>query len=125
MLIGTLIYSVVIGFFNDYTNVIDTKSYSITFALAIVLQFLTFLTLLVKKQVVNKSNRFSGKKSKIMLVIGVWAVSFISKFVFLWVISLIFGQSVQINGFLNILIIVLTMLVVQKLVEYIDKKLSS
>ncbi len=64
MLIGTLIYSVVIGFFNDYTNIISTRSYSITFALAIVLQLLTFLAIYIKGLVVKYLKNITAKKPK-------------------------------------------------------------
>jgi F0F1-type ATP synthase membrane subunit a len=124
MLIGTLIYSVVIGFFNDYTNVIDTKSYSITFSLALVLQFLTLITIFIKNKVVNYSKNHTGNKAKAILVLGVWVISFFSKFIFLWVIGIIFGDSVEIEGFVNIFLIVLVMLAIQKIVEFIDKSLG-
>jgi hypothetical protein len=124
VLLGTLIYSVVLGFFNDYTNIIEIKSYSITFLLAFVLQILTLATLWVKNQVVKNSKTFQGKQQKMFLVFGVWAVSFFSKFIFLWVIGLVFGNTVNIDGFFNILIIVLTMLLVQKTISAVDRKLS-
>lgn len=124
MLIGTLIYSVVIGFFNDYTNIISTRSYSITFALAIVLQLLTFLAIYIKGLVVKYSKKHYGKKAKAILILGVWAISFFSKFVFLWVISLLFRESVEISGFVNIFVIVIVMIAIQKIIETIDKKLA-
>jgi len=64
MLIGTLIYSVVIGFFNDYTNIISTRSYSITFALAMVLQLLTFLAIYINSLVVKYLKNITAKKPK-------------------------------------------------------------
>lgn len=64
MLIGTLIYSVVIGFLNDYTSIISTRSYSITFALAIVLQLLTFLAIYIKSLVVKYLKNITAKKPK-------------------------------------------------------------
>lgn len=124
MLTGTLLYSVVIGFFNDYTNILHTRSYSITFALAIVLQLLTFATFYVKGIMVKRSRKFSGARAKFALVFGVWLVLFFSKFVFLWAIGIIFKDSVDLTGFINILVVVLTMTLAQKLLDYIDAKLA-
>lgn len=118
MLVGTLLYSVIIGFFNDYTEVLNTRSYSITFALAVVLQILTFLTLELKKKVVTHA------PNKVTLVFGVWGIMFVSKFVFLWAIGVIFQDSVQLEGFVNILIVVATMLIAQKTLDTIDAKLA-
>ena len=50
---GTLIYAVVLGFFNDYTDIVVTTSYSSTFLLAVVMQVLTYLTLLLKSKVMS------------------------------------------------------------------------
>ncbi len=125
MLIGTLLYSVVIGFYNDYTTILHTRSYSVTFALALVLQLLTFATLWVKKAIVRRSKRITGKKGTLVLLFGVWLVMFLSKFVFLWVIGIVFKDSVQLEGFVNILVVVATMLLVQKIIDYIDTRLGS
>jgi len=125
MLIGTLLYSVVIGFYNDYTTILHTRSYSVTFALALALQLLTFATLWVKKAIVRRSKRITGKKGTLVLLFGVWLVMFLSKFVFLWVIGIVFKESVQLEGFVNILVVVATMLLVQKIIDYIDTRLGS
>jgi hypothetical protein len=125
MLLGTLLYTVVIGVFNDYTDILHTRSYSITFSLAIVLQSLTFATLYIKKLMVKRSKKFSGARAKFALVFGVWIVLFLSKFVFLWAIGAIFKESVELTGFVNIFIVVLTMTLAQKLLEYIDTKLEN
>lgn len=124
MLEGVLLYSVVIGFFNDYTGILHTRSYSITFALAIVLQLLTFATFYIKGLMVKRSRKFSGARAKFALVFGVWVVLFFSKFVFLWAIGVIFKDSVELTGFVNIFIVVLTMTLAQRLLDYIDTKLA-
>jgi hypothetical protein len=124
MLIGTLLYSVVIGFYNDYTTILHTRSYSVTFALALVLQLLTFATLWFKKAIVSRSKLITGKMGTAVLIFGVWLVMFLSKFVFLWVIGIVFKESVQLEGFVNILIVVATMLLVQKIIDYIDTRIG-
>ena len=44
MVLGILLHSVVLGFFNDDTDILHTRSYSVTFSVAIVMQLLTYLT---------------------------------------------------------------------------------
>jgi MFS family permease len=125
MLLGTLLYSVVIGFFNDYTDILNTRSYSITFALALLLQILTFFTFELKRFIIKKAKKLKGKKGKAVLVFGVWGTLFISKFVFLWAIGVVFGNAVYISGFMNIFYVVLVMTIAQKILIYIDQKLGS
>ncbi len=119
MLIGVLLYSVVLGFFNDYTDIIHTSSYSVTFMLAFVMQILTYITFIVKDRVVSK---FSGNKG--LLIFSVWLVIFLSKFVFLWAIELVFSKDVEISGFFGILVVIASFTIIQKLIDLLLKKLS-
>lgn len=124
MFVGTLIYAAVLGFFNDYTDILSTSSYSVTFALAFVMQILTFLTFRLKDVVAGWFKARPGKAAKVGLVFGVWFVMFSSKFVFLAVIELIFNQDVVVNGFVGLLVVIISMTVVQKLADLIYKKLA-
>ena len=124
MVLGTLIYAVVLGFFNDYTSILNTKSYSTTFLVAVVMQILTYSTLFLKKGVTDKFRNKSGKWNKIALVISVWLVLFLSKFVFLAAIDFIFGSYVEISGFVGLIAIILTMTVAKELIDYIFGKLA-
>jgi len=125
MLIGVLLYSVVIGFFNDYTDILHTGSYSVTFAVAIVMQVLTYLTFALKDFVVRWLRRRGGRHHKIGIAFSVWAIMFLSKFVFLAAISVVFQGSVEISGFVGLLLVIVCMTVAQRLVELIDRKLGT
>lgn len=115
--VGILLYSVVLGFFNDYTNILHTSSYSMTFALAIVMQVLTFATFQVKDIAHTWFKQKDGSWYQFGLIFTVWLILFLSKFVFLWVISLVFRQEVQISGFVGLLLIVATLTALQQLFE--------
>ncbi len=124
MIVGILLYSVVLGFFNDYTNFLHTGTYSITFSLAIVMQILTYLTYMVKDRVVDWFNGHENPINKVWLVFCVWLVIFLSKFVFLWVIDFVFRGTVEISGFIGLLIMVVILTIAQKLLELIYIKLG-
>lgn len=124
MVLGTLVYTVVLGFFNDYTSILNTKSYSTTFLVAVVMQVLTYLTLLLKKQVAANFQEKSGAWSKAGMVMSVWLILFFSKFVFLAAIDFIFGQSVEISGFVGLIAIILTMTVSKEFIDYTFNKLA-
>lgn len=122
MFVGALLYTVVLGFFNDYTDILHTGTYSVTFSLALVMQILTYLTLLFKDWVVSKFKINGVTKYKFGLVLSVWLIMFFSKFIFLGVIGIIFSKDVVISGFVGLLLIVACLTLVQKLVEVIYKK---
>jgi hypothetical protein len=125
MVLGTLLYAVVLGFFNDYTSYLYTASFSITFLAAFVMQVLTFLTFALKDRVVRWFKGRDGRFSKIGLVLGVWLIMFLSKFVFLEVIDFIFGYTVDISGFVGLVLIVVCLTIAQQLIEYIDGRLAA
>lgn len=117
MVLGILVYAVVLGFFEDYTDILSTWSYSITFLAAIVMQVLTYFTFKLKGMVVNRFKGREGKKYLVAMVFGVWLIMFFSKFVFLAVINFIFGEAVSISGFIGLVFIILTMTVVKKTID--------
>jgi hypothetical protein len=124
MLVGTLLYSVLIGFFNDYTDIMHTGTYSTTFMLAIVMQLLTFATFWVKDIVAKKIKALNRPRGKVILGFGVWFVIFLSIFVFLWAISFIFRDSVEISGFVGLLLVIVLMTALQKMVQLVDARLA-
>lgn len=123
MVLGTLVYSVVLGFFNDYTKILETSSYSSTFLAAFVLQLLTYYTLFLKKWVGSKFTKHS-KKSKFGFGFSVWLILFLSKFVFLATIDFIFGNNVNISGFFGLMFIVVVMTSLKESIDYFFKKLA-
>lgn len=124
MVFGVFIYAVVLGFFNDYTDIFFTNSYSTTFLVAVVMQVLTYLTLILKKFVASKFKNKPGKFNKFALIFGVWLVLFLSKFVFLAAIDFIFGSYVEISGFIGLIAIILTMTVAKTILDLVFNKLE-
>jgi len=125
MAVGTLIYSVVLGFFNDYTNIVAAKSFSTIFLAALVMQVLTYLTFMLKDAVVGWFSPRQGKKYKLAMVFCVWFIVFSSKFVFLWALDWAFGHNIDISGFLGILAVIACTTVFTKLADYTFIKLGN
>ena len=125
MFVGILLYSVVLGFFNDYTDILHTGTYSVTFMVAIVMQMLTYLTFALKDQVVNWFKKKGESYNKLALALSIWAIMFFSKFVFLGAVSIIFKDEVEISGFVGLLLIIACLTITQKIVEIVYEKLGS
>lgn len=115
--VGTLIYAVVLGFFNDYTSIVYAKSFSTIFYAAVVLEILTYLAFLLKGKIVAWLRHKAGLIYHILMFFFVWLVMFLSKFVFIWVIDLIFGNNININGFFGILALALSVTIIHKLAD--------
>jgi len=124
IVLGTLLYSVVLGFFNDYTHILHTGTYSVTFAVAVVMEILTYLTFLLKDFAVGYFKEKEGTKYKYAMAVCVWLILFLSKFIFLEVIAIVFRNEVKISSFVGLLLIVICLTIAQKAVELIDRKLA-
>lgn len=117
LFVGTLIYAVVLGFFNDYTSIVYAKSFSTIFYAAVVLEALTYLVLMLKDGIIAWLKNRDGLTYKVLMFFCVWLVMFLSKFVFIWAIDIVFGESININGFFGILLVVLSVTVIHKLAD--------
>ena len=122
--LGTLIWACVLGFFNDYSDIVYAKSFSYLFLAAAVLAILVMLTLIAKKRVLSNFSKQNTLRDNVPAIFGTWLILFLSKFVFIGVIDLLFAGTVTVYGFLNIAIVVVIATVVQRLAEYIFIQLS-
>jgi hypothetical protein len=117
---GILIYAVTLGFFNDYTSLVEAKSFSTIFLASIILQILTSLTFSLKSLVLSKVK--SPKKA--IQFLAIWPILFFSKFIFIWLIDFIFQENINISGFKAILLIIMITTLAGKLSQSIYKKLA-
>lgn len=113
LFIGTLIYTAILGFLNDHTNIVDAKSFSTIFYAAGVLQILTVIVFMLKDTILLK---LKGRH-KALIAFCLWLIMFSSKFVFIWVIDIIFKENININGFFGILLVVLAATLINKIAE--------
>jgi hypothetical protein len=124
LFVGTLIYAVVLGFFDDYTSIVEARSYSYIFLAAIVLEVLTCATLAVKDAIVARFRHRESLGATAFMALGVWGVLFVSKFVFIWAIDLVFGDTININGFFGIFTVALVVTVVHRLADLVFIRLG-
>ncbi len=122
--IGMLIFIAVLGVLGDYTDIVYVKSFSVVLMSALVLELLTFATLWLKKQVLNTVKSRLGTKRKPLKLLSVWPILFLSKFIFIWVLDLLFSDYIHIKGFLGILIVVGLVTVIQRFSYYIFIRLG-
>jgi hypothetical protein len=113
--LGTLIYAVSLGFFNDYTDIVSANSFSTIFFASIVLSVLTHLVFAFKKLVVKTLKPKQGSLYRLLTAFGVWLTMFLSKFLFIWALDFLFGEYIAINGFFGILLVVATVTIISKI----------
>jgi len=125
LFIGTLIYAVVLGFLNDYTSLVDAKSFSTIFFAAITLEVLTYLAFQCKAKIINWLGNKDGVLYRLMMFFCVWLIMFVSKFIFIWALDMLFGEYIEVQGFTGILVVVLCVTVIHRCAYIVFRRLGS
>ena len=124
LFVGTLIYAVVLGFFNDYTSLVWARSFSTIFMAAALLEVLTYLAFMLKGQILAWLQGRHGAGYRALRFFCIWLVLFLSKFVFIWALDLVLGEYIQVYGFFGILLVVASVTTVHKLADQLFGKLA-
>lgn len=120
-----LLNIVVLGLFVEYSDSIVIDSFTIVISTAIVLRALLGVTLNLEHRVRNIFWRRDGLAYRTAGLVTAWAILFGSKFVILEVMNFIFRDHVQIAGFIPLILVIITMIVVERTVQAIYDRLST
>ena len=117
---GVLIDLVFLNLFDEFSDSVTVASFSWSLLAAILLQALLKLTIAIEHQVAVFFGRRPGAFNKFMRFFGAWVVLFVSKFVFLEVITFVFGDRVRFEGMLHgvvpLIIVVTVMVIAEELI---------
>ena len=106
-----LVYTTVLNLFVEYWDAIVIDSFTISLFTAVVLKILLDLLTTVEHHVKGFVSRFN----EVLGYVSMFVVLFLSKFVILEVIDIIFGDHVELGGFLNVVVIIITLMVAREL----------
>lgn len=120
-----LIYLVVLNLFVEYTDVIEIDSFTISIFTAFVLKILLDVVLAAEHRVSSFFAQRAGRAADVLRVLGVWLILFSSKFLILEVIDLIFGDHVELGGFISVMGLVIAMMVARALLQRLYRSLGS
>jgi len=114
-----LIYIVVLNLFVEYAANIVIDSFTISIFTAIVLKILLEIVFKFEHLVGDFFKARPGKVSNFLRIISMWLILFLSKFLILEVIDIIFGEHVELGKFLDVIILVITLMVARELFDRI------
>ena len=125
---GFLIDLVVLNLFDEYSDRVSIRSFTISLAAALLLQVLLKLTVALEQWVAEFFKARSGGLMTFLRFFCAWLVLFGSKFVILEAISFVFGDDVlflgAFHGVVALVIVVSAMLLAEELVVRLYRKLS-
>ena len=136
LFVGTLIYKIVLGFFDDDASIVEATSFSYVFFVfffvfffvcfaAILLEVLTCLVLAVKDAIVGRLRHRGTRRALVLMVFSVWFVMFSSKLVFIEAIDLVFGDDVNIDGFVGVFAVAIVVTVAHRLADLVFTRLRT
>lgn len=111
-----LVFTVVLNLFVEYAESVVIDSFSISVLTAIVLKVILDVILAFEHRVSEFFGRFEGTLARVVDFLAVWAILFGSKFVILEVVDIMFGEHVELGGFLMVIAIVVAMMIARELV---------
>jgi hypothetical protein len=120
-----LIYVLVLNLFVEYVDKIVIDSFTISILTAILLKALLDVILGLEHRVAHFFEARPGKLSKFLRVISTWVILFLSKFLILEAVDLVFGDHVELGKFVHVLSLVIALMVARELVQRIYVALGS
>lgn len=118
--VDVLIYTTVLNLFVEYNSAIIIDSFTISIFTAAVLKVL----LDVLTAVEHRIGHFFGRYNKWLGYLSMWLVLFLSKFLILEVIDVIFGEHVELGHFVDVVFLILAMMVTRELATRIYVRLG-
>ena len=119
-----LVYIVVLNLFVEYVPKVITESFTISIFTAVVLKFLIDAIAGLERRVRGWFGEREGKLWRALGVIAVFSILFISKFVVLEIIGIIFGERVYLGGFIEVALLVITMILARRSVTWVYRRLG-
>jgi hypothetical protein len=116
-----LLFIVVLNLFVEYVDAVIIDSFTISIFTAIVLKIILDLLLAFEHRV---SGFFKEHNRPLFGALAVWLILFSSKFVILEIIDIIFGEHVELGGFLSVLALVATMMIARAVFQRIYQSLG-
>ena len=114
-----LIYIVVLNLFVEYVDAIVIDSFTISIFTAVLLKALLDVILGLEHRVAHYFEHRTGPLSKVLRVLSTWLILFASKFVILEIVDIVFGDHVELGGFITVLSLVLVMMIAREVVQRI------
>ena len=119
-----LVYIVVLNLFIEYVPRVITESFTISILTAVVLKFLIDVITGLESHVSGWFKLREGRVWRALGLVTMFLILFVSKFVILEVIDVVFGDRVALGGFIEVASLVITMILARQGVGWVYRRLG-
>lgn len=121
---AVLVYTVILNIFVEYSDAFIIDSFTISVLTAIVLKAFLEVILRLEHRVAAFFGALEGTFYRLLGIVLAFSILFFSKFVILEAIDIIFGDHVEIGGFIPLVALIITMLVAEQIIHRIYERLG-
>ena len=125
---AVLIDLVVLNLYAEHWHLVALSSFTVSLAVAVLLQILLTLTLKIEHRVAEFFNAKKGPTARFLRFFSAWLILFVSKLVILGLIDFAFGDSIQflghLHGVISFIVVVVTMLIAEEAAVRLHQRLG-
>lgn len=119
-----LVYTVVLNLFVEYSDAIVIDSFTISLFTAVLLKLLLDVIGGVEHRVMHFFQQREGTLWRVLGWISVFSILFVSKFLILEIVNIVFGDHVELGHLLDVIVLIVTMIVTRRLVALVYARLG-
>ena len=121
---AVLVYTIILNLFVEYFDAFVIDSFTISVLTAIVLKALLVIILRFEHRVAAYFKAREGSFYRVLGIVSTVSILFLSKFVVLEVIDIIFRDHVEIYGFIPLVVLIITLLVAEQILHRVYERLG-
>lgn len=119
-----LIYVVVLNLFVEYVEAVVIDSFTISIFTALLLKIILELVGRFEHRVHHFFEKREGSIFKILGPVVMFSILFLSKFLILEAVDIVFGEHVELGHFIEVVALIISMLLARALAVWIYKRLG-
>jgi hypothetical protein len=119
-----LLYIVILNLFVQYVPKVITESFTISIFTAVVLKLLIEVIARLEHRTRGWFDQREGRVWRALRAATMFSILFLSKFVVLEVIDIIFGDRVSLGGFIEVVVLVLSLILARLGVRWVYDRLG-
>ena len=122
--VDVLIYVVVLNLFIEYVPTVITESFTVSILTALLIKLLLVAIAGVEHRIALWFRDREGPLWRALGLASVFGILFLSKFVILEAVDLVFGDRVELGGFVEIVTLIVAMILARIAVDLIYQRLG-
>ncbi len=115
---------IVLNLWVEFADAVVIDSFIISILAAVVMRALLAGTFRIEHRVAAVFDSRPGIVSKALRILTAWIILFLSKFVILEILDIIFGDHVELGGLITFIALVITLVAAEALIDFIYGRLG-